>query len=67
MFWFKKKKKYEDMRDKLERRVSIEVPEHQRAKKEAVSQAQEANDGLRDIITRNGFTLKIHIAAGGKH
>ena len=66
MFWFKKKKRYEDLRDQLAARVSVEVPEHQRVKKEAVEEARQATDTLKEVINNNGFTLKIHIAAGGK-
>lgn len=64
---FRKKKKYEDVRDELAARVSVELPEHQRARKEAVDEAKKATENLKEIINRNGFTLKIHIAAGGKH
>lgn len=66
MFWFKTKKKDEDIRDELASRISVEVPEHQRAKKQAVEEAKKATDNLKEIISNNGFTIKIHTAAGGK-
>jgi hypothetical protein len=66
VLWFGRKKQYEKLRDELETRIAIEVPEHQRAKQEAVNEAKRATEGLKETITRNGFTLKVHIAAGGK-
>lgn len=69
MFWTKKgpKKQSPDKIDALAARVSVEVGEHGRSKQRAVSEVRQAALDLNRTITRNGFTIRIHQAAGGKH
>lgn len=45
-------------------RVEIEL--HKSASEEAAQKAQETNQHLNDLLVRNGFTLKIYLAAGGQ-
>jgi hypothetical protein len=45
----------------------VEVVVHKNATREAVQSANEANKHLASLLEQNGFTLKIWVAAGGKH
>jgi hypothetical protein len=45
----------------------VEVVVHKNATKEAVEKAKATNQHLQSLLDANGFTLKIYLAAGGKH
>ena len=47
--------------------MPIEVVVSKDSTQEAVLAAKEANKHLNDLLVENGFTLKIWVAAGGKH
>lgn len=70
MAWFRKKKV--DRKDqiaeqhRLEEVVSIEVENHKDATKETIAKTQQVVDNFNEVIRKNGFTIKIHVAAGGK-
>jgi hypothetical protein len=44
----------------------VEVELHKNASVEAAEQAKKANEHLNDLLVKNGFTLKIYLAAGGQ-
>lgn len=46
---------------------SIEITAHKDASKEAVKQAKEANENLKDLLEENHFTMTIVLALSGKH
>jgi len=45
----------------------VEIVADKRAQAKVVEQAKEASDKLNALLVENGFTLKIYLAAGGKH
>lgn len=47
--------------------VKIEIEAGKKATKEAIEDARKANEELNKVLVRNGFTVKIYIATGGKH
>ena len=47
--------------------VKIEIEAGKRATKEAIEEARRANEELNRVLVRNGFTVKIFVATGGKH
>lgn len=65
MSWFKKKRT-EDLaiQPPISSRVEVEIDKN--ASREAAEKAKTANAHLNDILTENGFTLKIYLAAGGQ-
>lgn len=67
MSWFNKKRKSDEL-DITRRadKAAIEIVTHKNATKKLVKEAHEANDKLQDLLVKNGFTVKIYIAAGGK-
>lgn len=66
MAWFKRKKK-EDIIVQPPASSRVEVELHKTASREATEKAKEANAHLNDLLVENGFTLKIYLAAGGRH
>lgn len=67
MFWFNRQKKTDQL-NRLERadRAAVEIVTHKDANKKLVKEAKAANDQLQNLLIKNGFTVKIYIAAGGK-
>ena len=61
--FFKNKK--EDIRH-TEERSKVEVIAHKKATKREIEKVKEVNTNLNELISENGFTLKIFLAAGGK-
>jgi hypothetical protein len=47
--------------------VNIEIDAGKRATRKAIEEARRANEELKKVLVRNGFTVKIFIATGGKH
>ena len=47
--------------------VKIEIEAGKKASKEAIEEARKANSELNKVLVRNGFTVKIFVATGGKH
>lgn len=45
----------------------VEIEASRDATKEAIAEAREATHKLNTLLVDNGFTLKIYLAAGGKH
>lgn len=66
MLWFKRKP-LQAAQDDAVQRSSIEIIAHKDAKHEVVEDAKAANEQLKKLLVGNGFTLKIYLAAGGKH
>lgn len=68
MGWFNRNKKEQGLPISIQppaaSRVEIEL--HKDATVEAAQKAKEANQHLSDLLLRNGFTLKIYLAAGGR-
>lgn len=48
-------------------KVNIEIDAGKRATRKAIEEARRANEELKKVLVRNGFTVKIFIATGGKH
>lgn len=44
----------------------VEVELHKNASFEAAQKAQQTNKHLNELLVKNGFTLKIYLAAGGQ-
>jgi len=67
MFWNRKHKQNEEdvttIQPPASSRVEVELAKG--ANKEAVQKANEANQHLNELLVKNGFTLKIYLAAGG--
>lgn len=67
--WFKKsKQKQADIAEtqRLEQVVSVEIEHHQNVTDKTIKETQEVADKFNRVIRENGFTLKIHVAAGGR-
>ena len=67
--WFKKSKEKKDAiaeTQRLEHVVSVEIENHQNATDKTIKETQEVADKFNEVIRQNGFTLKIHVAAGGR-
>lgn len=45
----------------------VEVVVQKDATRHAIEKAEQANQTLNELLIENGFTLKIYLAAGGKH
>lgn len=45
----------------------VEIIANQEAKKEVIEKAKKASSDLNELLVQNGFTIKIYLAAGGKH
>lgn len=68
MSWFKKKQiPAVEITNTEDHDNRVEVVVHKNATQESVVKAEEANQKLNDLLIENGFTLKIYLAAGGKH
>lgn len=68
--WFKKTKTpVQDTSAKIiaNHKATIEIVAHKEAKDAVVRETKEANEKLNRLLVDNGFTLKIYLAAGGKH
>jgi hypothetical protein len=63
MAWFGNNKK-EAIRKAAENN-SIKIVTQKNATKEVVDQAKLANQQLKELLERNGFTIQIFLAAGG--
>lgn len=66
MRWFGKNKEEVSVTPQ-EQEAIIEIETHKSAQKEAIEQAKQASQQLNKLLVENGFTLKIYVAAGGKH
>ena len=47
--------------------VKIEIEAGKQATKKAIEEARRANEELNKVLVKNGFTVKIFVATGGKH
>ena len=45
----------------------VEIIANEEAKKEVIEKAKQASSQLNELLVQNGFTIKIYLAAGGKH
>lgn len=67
MSWFKRKSDTSQTEQAVRNETAaIEIITHKNATKDLVNEAKEANDKLQELLVKNGFTVKIYIAAGGK-
>lgn len=67
MTWFKKKHENEQLkRLQQAEKSAIEIVTHKNATKKLIKETKAANEQLQDLLVKNGFTVKIFIAAGGK-
>lgn len=66
MLWFGKKKQQIATQKKLEKELVIELRLDSKATDKAIAQSKKITKDFNDLINKNGFTLKIHSAAGGK-
>jgi len=69
MTWFKKSQEKKDAiaeTKRLEQVVSVEIEHHQNATAKTVAETKKVTDNFNRVIKENGFTLKIHVAAGGR-
>lgn len=67
MFWFKNKKAAIDKQHELETIVSVELEQHKKLTDDKINETKQVTENFNKILKENGFTLKIHVAAGGKH
>lgn len=68
MLWSRKKKQSQvDLQHELEAVVSVELEKHEKATDDKIKETKEVTDKFNKILKENGFTLKIHVAAGGRH
>jgi len=67
MFWSKKSNVKKEELERISHTSKVEVVAHKRATKKAVDEAKQVNKKLNNLLVENGFTLKIYLAAGGKH
>lgn len=66
MLWFKKKKAAIKETKALQAKVLKEVARHEQIREETIKESTEVAIKFKDTVIRNGFTLVIHVAAGGK-
>ena len=67
MHWFGYRKKQKNAaRDKFAKKVQHEVEANHRQSDKVVKKAQDATDRLNGLIQKNGFTVQIYNATGGK-
>lgn len=45
----------------------VEIVAADSARHEVIKEAKEVNRHLKNLLVENGFTIKIYLAAGGKH
>lgn len=62
MFWNRRRL---DERDEIEVDSKVEVVAHKAATKAQVQAVRDANATLNKVLAKNGFTIKIYLAAGG--
>lgn len=67
MFWFNKKKAAVEKQIQLETIVSVELEQHKKVTDDKIKETKLVTENFNKILKENGFTLKIHVAAGGKH
>lgn len=66
MLWFSKKKADAKKISDLTKAVTKQVAKHDQRKAEVIKEATETGERFRNTVVANGFTLRIHVAAGGK-
>lgn len=66
MFWFRKNSNVRQEQKQLEQLAANEVAKHTQKTHDTIAETTKVADNFNRIIKENGFTLKIHIAAGGK-
>ena len=65
MNWFNKNKKAKVL---LVRETGIaELKQDKSIQKQAILEAKKQTEKLNDLLTENGFTLRIYLATGGKY
>lgn len=65
MFWFRKKKQAKIEKADLEQRVHTEMCDKDKIEKKVARDVELATKNLNKAIKNNGFTIRIHAAAGG--
>jgi hypothetical protein len=66
MMLFNRKKESLATREDLEKKISVEIKQHEKITKKTVAETKKVADNFNRVIRNNGFTLQIHVAAGGK-
>ena len=70
MLWFRKKQAKRRVeraeQHHLEQAVTVEVERHKTATAKTIAKTDKIVDNFNNVIRKNGFPLKIHVAAGGK-
>jgi hypothetical protein len=67
MLWFKSRKLLEKERLAHERAVTVEIEHHKQETAKVIAQTKKVTDNFNRLLNKNGITIKIHVAAGGKH
>lgn len=73
MRWFRTRQEtHDDNVDKqhlldVDTESKVEVVAHKKATKKTIDETIKVNQQLNKLLVENGFTLKIYLAAGGKH
>lgn len=67
MWWSKKRRQEDDDRAERERAVTVEIQHHKKETAKVIAQTKKVTDNFNRVLNQNGITIKIHLAAGGKH
>lgn len=67
MFWLSNSKQKRIDQENLQKKVSLQVAQHTESIKQSAEETKKVTDKFAKIVKENHFTLKIHVAAGGKN
>lgn len=67
MLWFNKKKQEQAETAEHNRAVTVEIEHHKEETAKAIAKTKKVTDNFNKVLNQNGITIKIHLAAGGKH
>lgn len=65
LLWFRRNKNKQDL--ERAKKVTIEVEAHKEKAVKIAQKAEKSTKELNKLLRANGITLKIYIAAGGRH
>lgn len=66
MIFFRKKKESVKEVDDLQKKVAVELSHHEEVREKTIKSTTEVGKKFVKTVVQNGFTLRIHVAAGGK-
>lgn len=67
MGFFSRKTRVIEQQVDADKTQAVEIIAHKRATQQQINQVKKVNETLNNQLLVNGFTLKITLAAGGRH